>query len=101
MSQDVKINGSNLNKAIEQAKIIQRSLKDANASAEGFSSTLRDSQWAGRAKDEFQAFIDIIIQYHNDICSASDQHVEALENLKKDMKALKNEEIVTDVEGIG
>ena len=101
MSQNVEITGSRLNEAIEQANIIKRSLYDAKASAEGFSSTLSGSQWSGRSKDEFQAFLDIIIQYHDDICTAADQNVEALENLKKDMDKLMNEAIVNEVEGIG
>ncbi|WP_102692081.1 WXG100 family type VII secretion target [Rummeliibacillus pycnus] len=101
MSQNVEINGSRLKEAIEQANIIKRSLYDSKASAEGFSSTLSVSQWSGKAKDEFQIFLDIIIQYHDDICTAADQNVETLENLKKHMDELLNEAIVKDVEGIG
>lgn len=101
MSQNVEITGSSLNKAIEQAKIINRSLLDAHASAEGFKSTLSSSQWSGKAKDEFQAFLDILIQYHFDLCDAADKNLNALEKLKKHMDQLMNEDIVNEVEGIG
>ncbi|WP_150284635.1 hypothetical protein [Rummeliibacillus sp. TYF-LIM-RU47] len=101
MSQDVEINGSQLNEAIAQAKVIKRALYDAKASAEGFSSTISGSEWSGRAKDEFSAFLDIIIQYHDDICGAAQKNLESLEKLKKHMDELMQEDIVVEVEGIG
>lgn len=101
MSQNVEIDGTSLSKAIEQAKIINRSLLDAHASAEGFKSSLNNSQWSGKAKAEFQAFLDILIQYHFDLCDAAGKNVEALENLKKNMDQLMNQDIVKEVEGIG
>ena len=100
MSQDVEIDGSKLNEAIVQTKAIKKSLDNAIASAEGFASKVSGAEWSGSTKDEFQAFLDLIIQYHKDVCEAADKNVESLENLKKDMDQMMNEAIVNEVEGI-
>lgn len=73
MDCDFMCNENQLNTLIDNYKIAEKNITSAMADAETLLSKLQTSEcWKGNNKDAMVAFMDIIVQYHKELCAQGD-----------------------------
>lgn len=89
---DFKMSGENMNQLIADLQIVQQDLNDSYTALTSLKERIsNDSEWSGRSKDAFSAYIELMDLYHksftdnddnaNPIAMAIDALLEAEENV--------------------
>lgn len=100
MADKVTIYGDKVIEAKTIAKEIDNSLKTTYTQAKDLQNYVNGVSWKGKSKKAFVAYLDIIVQYHNDVKSAMKEQSKALENLEKYIKAYDSEAKVREVKNL-
>jgi uncharacterized protein YukE len=82
----VEINDSDLQQAIHYSKAIQEALHTSYTKSNDLKSYVKSAKWSGSTRRAFEAYLDLITQYHKDMNSIMKKHTKALENLNTYMK---------------
>jgi uncharacterized protein YukE len=86
MAEDVVIDQEELNSAKEAAAKLKESLNNTYTQSESLLAQVQGSNWKGKSRDSFLAYLELLIQYHGDLKDAANLQKTALDNLE-DYKA--------------
>lgn len=93
----VEINDSDLQQAIYYSKAIQEALYTSYTKSNDLKSYMKSAKWSGSTRRAFEAYLDLITQYHKDMNCIMRKHTKALENLNTYMENFENCEGVRKV----
>ncbi|PEA53787.1 hypothetical protein CON64_16260 [Bacillus pseudomycoides] len=82
----VEIIDSDLQQAIQYSKAIQDALRTSYDKSNDLKSYVKSAKWSGSTRGSFEAYLDLITQYHKDMNNIMEKHTKALENLNKYMQ---------------
>jgi hypothetical protein len=77
----VEIIDSDLQQAISYSKAIQEALNTSYEKSNDLKSFVKSAKWSGSTRGAFEAYLDLITQYHRDMKHIMEKHTKALENL--------------------
>ena len=100
MSNDVKIDDSKLNDAINKAQIISTKMDESLQKAQFVSAQLQGAFWSGEAKDACATYLDIVVGYHKDLAQKYKKNHKILKKLEKNIKEFENSGEVNSVKGL-
>ncbi|GAF65117.1 hypothetical protein BTS2_2015 [Bacillus sp. TS-2] len=100
MSKDVIIHDHR----VQEAKAAATKLKSSIDTTYNQSKTLlyyvQSSSWKGSARDSFVTYLEIIIQYHQDLKETAALQTKALNNIEKHKNDFQNDATVREVKNL-
>lgn len=97
---NVIIDSGRLSEALRVSREIENALGNTYDESSKLVSFVQSAQWKGKSKDAFQAFIDLVNQYHKDMHEVLKKHTNALDNLEKHIQDFNNENEVRQVKNL-
>lgn len=100
MADKVTIYGDKATEARKIANDINTAMETSYEYATSLKSYVNGVTWKGKSKQAFVAYLDIIVQYHEDVKSAMEEQTKALENLETYIEAYDSESKVQEVKNL-
>lgn len=97
---DLKISHSELSKAIQLSKEIEKELTNSYDTVAQLRSYLGSVAWSGQTKDAFLTYLDIIFKYHHDLNQIMTKHREAVESLERSVNEYNSSSEVGTIKGL-
>ena len=94
---DLKIKYSDLERAIQLSKEINQELTSSYQTVTQLKTYLQSAAWSGQTKVAFEAYLNIIHKYHNDLREIMK---EAVTGLKKSIDNYNNSAEVASIKGL-
>ena len=94
---ELKINYSDLETAIHLSKDISDEINESYQTVSELKSFLETARWSGQTKLSFQAYLDLIHQYHNDLKGIMKDHQTAVQDLKTSIDEYNNSSEVASI----
>ena len=94
------ITESEVNTAISSATTLTCLLEDSNAKAKSLLSKVQGSNWEGKAKNSFVAYLSIVQKYHSDMHKASKKQIEALKKIPTGISGYESHAEVSKVKSL-
>lgn len=97
---DIRIYYTKLGTAIQLSKEINDALERSKQAANSLKTFLASATWSGQTKNQMEARLTIIIQYHDALNKIMKNHKKALDNLKKNIDAYNQSKEVGTIKGL-
>lgn len=97
----IEIKGGELVDAIQCMQQIEEALKSALAKGEALNDDiLGNSDWSGKNKKAFLAFMDIVLQYQRQMTKITTKHADSLKSLQTHISTFSQTDEVSKIKGV-
>ncbi|MHC5215118.1 WXG100 family type VII secretion target [Enterococcus sp. LJL128] len=86
----IEIQGNELEEVIEAAETMKKGIGDTLTKAKSLKAKVEATEWTGKNKKAFVAYLDLIYQYHEDLNKAMKAQKTAVKNLKSNISSFDN-----------
>ncbi|MFP7493396.1 hypothetical protein SFC66_06360 [Terribacillus saccharophilus] len=100
MAEDVVINQDELDIAIESANTLKDTVDNTYEQGQDLLSLVQGSQWKGKSRDSFLAYLELLLQYHAELKDAAQLQKKALENIQGYQNDFSNDSLVREVKSL-
>ncbi|MFP7168913.1 hypothetical protein [Terribacillus halophilus] len=100
MAEDVVIDQEGWSSAKDAAAKLKESLDNTYAQSEELLALVQGSNWKGKSRDSFLAYLELLIQYHADLKDAANLQKKALDNLEDYKADFSNHKSVREVKSL-
>lgn len=87
----IEILGESLEQASKGADDLKNSVKTSLDLTKKLKSYVGGAKWSGETRDAFEAYLDIIVQYHEDLYAATKLQTTAFNHLKENIAAFDSQ----------
>lgn len=86
----VEISGYERTNAIHYAKQIEDGVKDSLERAQNLKAKVISSHWHGKTYNAFLSYLELLIQFNQDMANALEDHTKAIATLDENIESFTN-----------
>lgn len=87
---DFMIKEQNFNEALHEHDDFKSKMSDILEKIHNINNKLLESEWKGQSRNEFSAYFDILVQYHEQVCGTSSVTNNPVEKMGEALKELSD-----------